>query len=218
MKGVFAMSQVVEKVTAFVVRPAKRGGHDLLLFRHPSAGVQIPAGTVEDGERPEDAVLREAAEETGLFGLTIRQNLGSWEENLPPGQAVVAERTQVYARPDPTSIDWAFLRRGLAVNVLRRAAGFTQIKYEEFNCTPDPEYVTLSILGWVPGNALAYKRVRHFFLLRPQSWTPDEPWNVSTESQVYTLFWAPLGALPPIIPPQDTWLAMLDKAVASLRA
>ncbi len=212
------MSQVVEKVTAFIIRPAKRGGHDLLLFRHPNAGVQIPAGTVEDGEKPERAVLREATEETGLPGLSVWQYLGSWEEKMPPGQAVVAERTQVYTRPDPTSADWASLRRGLPVDVLRRAEGFTQVKYEEFNRVPEPEYVTMSILGWVPGDVLAYKRVRHFFLLRPQSWTPDEPWSVSTESQVYTLFWAPLGALPPIIPPQDTWLEMLDKAVALLRA
>lgn len=40
--------------------------HDdrLLVFRHPSApkaGIQVPAGTIEIGERPEDAAVREAS-------------------------------------------------------------------------------------------------------------------------------------------------------------
>lgn len=52
-------------------------GTRLLLFthpRHPQAGIQVPSGTVQPGERPGDAVLREAYEETGLRELTI----GAW--------------------------------------------------------------------------------------------------------------------------------------------
>ena len=56
---------VLLKVTAFVVRPSPAGA-DLLLFRHPYAGVQIPGGSVDEGEAPRHAVLREVAEETGL--------------------------------------------------------------------------------------------------------------------------------------------------------
>ena len=51
----------------------------LLVFRHrdfPEAGIQVPAGTMEAGEAPEAAVLREAAEETGLSGLLIVRKLG----------------------------------------------------------------------------------------------------------------------------------------------
>jgi 8-oxo-dGTP diphosphatase len=46
----------------------------LLLFTHPlspEAGIQAPAGTLEDGEEPEAGVLREAMEETGLTGLEV---------------------------------------------------------------------------------------------------------------------------------------------------
>ena len=56
--------KVVEKVVAYIM-----SGSRLLVFRHvdlPEARVQAPAGTVDPGEAPDDAVLWEAQEETGL--------------------------------------------------------------------------------------------------------------------------------------------------------
>ena len=55
------------KVFAYVTR-----AEQLLVFRHvdsPEAGIQIPGGTIESGELPEDAVLREAVEAIGLGRL-----------------------------------------------------------------------------------------------------------------------------------------------------
>ena len=63
------------KVLAYVTR-----GRRLLVFRQPEspeAGIQVPAGTVEEGEGPEVAVLREAREETGLDGLRLDAFLGA---------------------------------------------------------------------------------------------------------------------------------------------
>ncbi len=85
-RGLFEMREadlkvVVEKVVAYVTR-----GRRLLVFRYvhePAAGVQVPAGTVEPGESPDVAVLREAQEETGLEGLTIRRYLGSRDYDDP---------------------------------------------------------------------------------------------------------------------------------------
>jgi 8-oxo-dGTP pyrophosphatase MutT (NUDIX family) len=62
------------KVFAYITH-----GQRLLVFRHPfvpEAGLQVPAGTVEPGESPEAAVLREAREETGLSGLELVSFLG----------------------------------------------------------------------------------------------------------------------------------------------
>lgn len=42
---------------------------------HPDAGIQVPAGTVKEGETPKEVVLREAIEETGLKELKIRSFL-----------------------------------------------------------------------------------------------------------------------------------------------
>ena len=58
--------RVVRKVVGYVVREDK-----LLVFTHDDiplevTSVQVPAGTIEVDEAPEDAVLREVLEETGL--------------------------------------------------------------------------------------------------------------------------------------------------------
>src|SRR5258708_28204252 len=57
----------------------------LLVFRHPyapEAGIQVPAGTIEEHERAEEAVLREAYEETGLTALTLTRFLGEQERDM----------------------------------------------------------------------------------------------------------------------------------------
>ena len=202
------MPRFIEKVTTFVSRKA---GRDLLLFEHPNAGVQIPAGTVEDNETPEEVALREAAEETGLTSLSTRLYLGYREETLPEGQKVIVKRTKVYARPDEASFDWAFLRKGIRVTVDRRSAGFSQVSYEEFDRVLDPQYVTMHITGWVPNGALAEAVKRHFFHLEFCG-SSEERWTVFTDNHCFTLFWAPLTALPRIIHPQDTWLELLFRS------
>ena len=46
------------------------------------AGIQVPAGTLESGESPDDGVMREAWEETGLDGLAIRRFLASRDYDM----------------------------------------------------------------------------------------------------------------------------------------
>lgn len=55
----------VEKAYAYVTRPET---DEILVFSHPDpvAGIQIPKGTVDPGERPRAAVIRELREESGL--------------------------------------------------------------------------------------------------------------------------------------------------------
>ena len=201
------MPKFVEKVTAFVTR---RAGDEteLLLFEHPYAGIQIPAGTVEEGETPQGAALREVSEETGLTFLSMGQSLGSEDTRLPAGQRIIAEATRVYARPDAASFDWAYLRKGITVSINRKADRFSQVTYEECDRVPDSEYVSLRIAGWVPDDVLADTQRRHFFHLEFQGHS-EERWSVLTDNHCFDLFWAPLTALPDIIPPQDKWLEHL---------
>jgi 8-oxo-dGTP pyrophosphatase MutT (NUDIX family) len=56
----------------------------------------VPSGTVEEGEAPGDAVLREAQEETGLVGLEIRSYLGSRDYDMSRFGAPGVQRWQFY--------------------------------------------------------------------------------------------------------------------------
>lgn len=69
-----AQQPPVRKAFAYIT-----SGTRVLLFTHPDhpeAGIQVPAGTVESGETPADAALREAREETGLESLAPGRWLG----------------------------------------------------------------------------------------------------------------------------------------------
>ena len=86
------MSKIItEKVVAYITQ-----GDKLLVFSHPfhpEAGIQVPAGTIEAGEAPEEAVLREAYEETGLEKLNLRAFLGMQEFDLSSyGRAEIQRR------------------------------------------------------------------------------------------------------------------------------
>ncbi len=211
---------MIEKVTAFIVRgyssevstPAALGGapSELLLLRHPFAGLQVPAGTVEVGESAEEAVIRESAEETGLANCTIVTKLGVAETKLPADQRIIAASATVFARPDATSFDWAHIRRGIRVTTTGRIqAGFTQISYVEHDQMPDPNYVTLQITGWVRNELLTDTQIRHFFLLKTDSATPSK-WQSHTDNHTFTLFWTPLSQIPPLVTSQQHWLKWLE--------
>lgn len=74
------MKSVKHKVFAYITH-----NQHLLVFSHPfapEAGIQVPAGTINEGEHPEKAVLREAFEETGLTDLTLDSFLGEQERDM----------------------------------------------------------------------------------------------------------------------------------------
>jgi 8-oxo-dGTP pyrophosphatase MutT (NUDIX family) len=50
-----------------------------MVFHHPFAGIQLVKGTIEPGERPADAALRELREESGIANATVYQDLGLWD-------------------------------------------------------------------------------------------------------------------------------------------
>lgn len=83
--------RVVRKVVGYIVRDDR-----LVVFTHDDiplvvTGVQVPAGTIEADETPNDAVVREVLEETGL-DTRIVSNLGMEQYDARPTKPEIHER------------------------------------------------------------------------------------------------------------------------------
>ena len=89
----------VVKVCPVITR-SRAEGLQILAFRHPLAGKQLVKGTLEDGEAPEDAALRELKEEAGLDAIVARP-LGVSGE-IAPGQSWMFYLCAAGRQPD----DW----------------------------------------------------------------------------------------------------------------
>ena len=202
------MNQVVQKVTAFILRE-RRSVKELLVFKHPTTGIQIPAGTVEEGEDIETAVKRETYEETGLRFVEIENYLGCFENELENNQRIIAETTEVYIEPNLNAIPYKRkLPKGLTVDYLSIQAGFTHISYIEYEYDKfhKPVCIDSNITGWVPNENLSAQKKRHFFHLSTQEKTADS-WELkSDQGHIFKPYWTPLSPKPNIISPQDKWL------------
>jgi 8-oxo-dGTP pyrophosphatase MutT (NUDIX family) len=206
--------QELLKVTSFVIRRSTKGETEVLVFQHPNAGVQFPAGTVDPGEDPTQAALREATEETGLSGFSGIRLVGEQSERLPDPNLAVVRTTPLFFRPDEASTSWAQIRRGIVVRCRRRDAGFVQVTYEEFDRFPDPQYVTTELTGWVPADALATSRRRLFYVITHDA--PSEPrWRHRADQNDLVVFWAATTSLPTIVSPQDRWIPYLLDSIKS---
>lgn len=134
----------VLKVGAFIVRPARDGGHHLLLFTHPDfpeAPIQIPGGTVEAGEAVEAALDREILEETGLTGLSVLRKLGVSEvPSIANESEVLVRHCYLLEAPPDVTESWIHVVAGNGLDEgLRFAFGWHRIE-PGFTLTGDLGY------------------------------------------------------------------------------
>ena len=196
----------VHKVTAFITRdrPERR---QILLFQHPQAGVQLPAGTVDAGGDWETAVLREATEETGLIHLTIHRYLGQIENELAAGEAVLNQDSYIFSQPDENSLPFApLMSRGMTFEFGKQRGDFHHTRYTEYDQLPNPTQITLYIDGWLPSKRLSWRKTRHYVHLHCHEATPDRWTLPSDRSHTFAPFWANLQPKPAVVTPQNRWL------------
>jgi 8-oxo-dGTP pyrophosphatase MutT (NUDIX family) len=211
------MTHILGKVTAFVIRQ-NHSQRELLVFAHPTAGIQVPAGTVEDGETFEDSVLREIHEETGLEQEQVRlvKTLAESSYSLKERRCAFLQATPLFSEPSLTSApvdigygDGSSFRRGMVVLLHREVEGWSEIIHEEYDLNVSPPKTQFSVRGWVPSHYLSAQQVRRFFLLTPTRETPGMWEHLAEERYLFRLHWMPLVPRPQLIPPQDEWLNMV---------
>ena len=94
---------------ALAVDACVRNGESILLVQRrfpPSAGSWVlPGGFVDQGERPEEAVLRELEEEAGLTGSNPQLLMVMGDPDRDPRKHVVSIVYEVEAEGDPVGGD-----------------------------------------------------------------------------------------------------------------
>lgn len=199
------------KVTAFVV--THDAPHYLLVFKHPTAGLQLPAGTVEPGETPIEAAKREVYEETGLDLTGDGAVLSELVNELGPNRAALLETVDSSGE---------VFQRGHPVKVLAhdRARGMIRIREEEFDYDTTPPTLISSTEGDVRAGALAC-RIRRTFVLFVERVRPCEPWIQHADGHDFEVQWTQLRHDVPLVDGlknQKKWLASnFQKLLSHLR-
>lgn len=200
---------VLHKVSAFITRD-KDNQRELLVFKHPTAGIQVPAGTVEADETLEQAVLREVEEEAGLTDVVIVAKLATSEQLMESDQRMVLKSTHLYEEPiKEASRTSFFVARGITVRCKETAGQFTKVGYEEYDFCPPGMTVTEKYAGWLPSSTLASRVERHLFHLKSVSPTRDQ-WNISGDGgHNFQLYWTRLSVHTQLVRGQDAWLELI---------
>ncbi len=208
---------MLSKVTAFILRPGLTGPQ-ILTFQHPTGGLQLPAGTVEPGEPPEAAVVREAQEETGLTRLRRVAKLGVEAVQAEPGQGWLLRSLRPLEEPRPGAAEVAQrIGRAWPVTIAEQRDGYLHVTYTENDVTHQPPVFQWSISGWVAEADLTRVQVRHYYHLEPTAPT-DPAWQWRADhGHIFRFEWLPLDPAPALISPQDGWLRYLPASPDAAR-
>lgn len=202
---------IVRKATAFITRESD-SGREVLVFTHPRAGIQLPAGTVEAGETFEQGVLREVHEETGLTDVSIIADLATIELIYDSELRRVVEDATLLQAPQGAATD-CVIERGILVDLIEERDGYAHIKHRD---DLDPYFLYPSISGWIPSSAVQPHRVvRHLFHLRSRRHTLDEWEHIAEGVYPFRFYWVNVNDTPTLAGQQQSWW---DAVISRLRA
>lgn len=204
---------MIEKVAAFVLRPSRQGV-EILTLEHPRGGLQVPGGTVNAGEAPETAVLRELHEETGLTEVRIIRKLGEERVDLPARRGVLLQKGCLHVSPSESAplVDHdPAPNSGFGVEILDRQGDWLHVQYREVDHCVQPPQLVWEVQGWIHSNHVDTAIRQEFYWLQTRSSTPDSwVWQTLDDlGYTFHLRWQPIQPLPNFIPTILGWMKWL---------
>jgi 8-oxo-dGTP pyrophosphatase MutT (NUDIX family) len=202
---------MIEKVVAFVVRK-KENAHQLLIFKHPANGYQLPAGTVEENETLESALLREITEETGLNNVKIIKKLGENTFYIDQNHAILTQSLRFFSWPaQAAKRNGPLCTRGLKVDTFEKKVGFTRVQYEEIDTSKEEPVLLWRSEGWLPSEVLTRELQRHYYLLLALDEKRDD-WKIQSDfGHTFECQWVNVDAIPELEWEQSKWLSYLNQ-------
>ncbi len=189
------MSTELRKVACFVVSTLEP--RRLLIFKHPTAGYQLPAGTVELDEDALEAGAREVREETGIsVDRSAGVVLGSAVMPLPKGKRILLRNDAM----DP------LLKRGHIVRLESQSSLSATIAREELDLRVDPPVTRTLGHHDVDPSMLGTSIDRYFVRFSYQLETAEQEWQISADGHTFTVRWAALDTIPELAGDQQLWL------------
>jgi len=109
---------MVTKIAAYIFRRRPRG-NELLVFAHrdfPDVPLQVPGGTVDEGEELTAALFREISEESGLSDVTLIRKLGVYRFHWDQIHDDVERHFYLLESGGPTPERWQHEVEGVGVD------------------------------------------------------------------------------------------------------
>lgn len=203
---------IIRKVTAFITRETP-DSRQLLVFQHPNAGVQLPAGTVDEGESSDVAVIREACEETGLCDLTLIGLLGELPRQTGANQFRLTRSVNLRSAPQTDApLTGHRLSYGWLVDFVRRdeTTGAVQIRYPEMKYLGGERWeVEFELVGWTEPDALTDQESRLAYHLSSTTPTADTWEHIGDHDHTFRCYWVDVHDDSPLIPLHAGWFEIV---------